>query len=100
MSEVPRHAVKKFGLGKYLDAVVISRDLGIRKPDPEIFKFTLENLGIESHEAIHVGDSLEEDVEGAKNAGMKAMWLKRSNKEMNVLPDYTIYSIKDLTSLL
>lgn len=100
MSDVPRHAVKKFGLGTYLDAVVISRDLGIRKPDPEIFKFTLENLGIESHETIHVGDSLEEDIEGAKNAGMKAMWLKRGNNEINVLPDYTISSIKDLTSLL
>ncbi len=60
----------------------------------------MENLGIESHESIHVGDSLEEDVEGAKNAGMKAIWLKRSDEKINVLPDYTIHSIKDLTSLL
>jgi len=100
ISDVPRYAIKKFGLERYLDAIVISRDLGIRKPDSEIFKFTLRKLGIESHEAIHVGDSLESDVQGAKNAGMKTIWLKRSNEEMNVLPDYTIHSIRELTSLL
>ncbi len=100
MSDVPRYTIKRFGLEKYLDTVVISRDLGIRKPDPEIFKFTLVNLGVESLEAIHVGDSLESDVQGAKNAGMKAVWLKKSIKEMNTLPDYTIHSIKELTSLL
>jgi len=100
MSDAPRNSIKKFGLDKYLDAIVISRDLGIRKPDPEIFKFTLMNLGIESHEAIHVGDSLESDVQGAKNAGMKAIWLKRDNEEISILPDYTIHSIKELTLLL
>jgi len=84
MSDVPRQAIKRFGLEKYLDSIVISRDLGIRKPDPEIFKFTLKNLGIESNEAIHIGDSLKYDVQGAKNAGMKTIWLKRNNEEMNL----------------
>lgn len=100
MSDAPMYAIKKFGLGRYLDAVVISRDLGIRKPNPEIFKFTLKELGIESNEAIHVGDSLEHDVQGARDAGMKTAWIKRDNEEVDTKPDYTIHSVRDLTSFL
>ena len=100
MSDVPRRAIERSGLERYLDAVVISRDLGIRKPDPEIFRFTLKNLGIESYEAVHVGDSLDDDVQGAKNAGMGAIWIERPSEEIDVQPDHIIHSIKELTSLL
>lgn len=100
MSDAPRRAIKRSGLEKYLEAVVISRDLGIRKPDPEIFRFTLKNLGIESCEAIHVGDSLDDDVQGAKNAGMGAIWIERPSEEINVQPDHIIRSIRELTALL
>ncbi|MCP8321903.1 MAG: HAD family hydrolase [archaeon] len=99
-SNVPREAMKRFGLEKYFDSIVISRDIGIRKPDPEIFNFTLKNLGIKSDEAVHVGDSLEYDVRGAKNAGMRAVWIKRNNEEENIQPDYTIHSLQELTLLL
>ena len=100
ISNVPRYAIERFGLDRYLSTIVISRDLGIRKPDPGIFKFTLINLGIESNEAIHVGDSLEQDIQGAKDAGMKAVWIRRNGREIDIRPDYTINSIKELTSLL
>lgn len=100
ISEVPRHAVRKFGLEKYFDFVTVSRDIGIRKPSREIFKFTLENLGIESHEAVHVGDSMEHDIEGAKNAGMKAIWITAGDEETTIQPDHTIRSLQELTSLL
>lgn len=100
ISDVPRYAIKKFGLERYLDAVVISRDIGIRKPDPEIFHFSLKKLGVDSNEAVHVGDSLEHDVQGARDAGMKTVWIKRNNEEIDINPDYTIHSIKELTSFL
>lgn len=99
-SNVPRQAIKSFGLERYLDSIVISRDLGIRKPDPEIFRFALRNLGVESREAVHVGDSLKSDVRGAKEAGMKAVWLRRCDEETNFLPDYTIHHIKEIISIL
>ena len=100
ISEVPRHALRKCDLEKYFDSVTVSRDIGIRKPDPEIFRFTLSNLGIENHEAIHVGDSLKEDIKGAKDAGMKAIWVMDSDEEIVAQPDYTIHSLQELTSLL
>jgi len=100
MSDVPRCALKKSGLERYFVAVVISRDLGIRKPDPEIFNFALNRLDVENDEAIHVGDSLEHDVKGARNAGMKTVWLKNDNGVLDIEPDYTIHSIEELTSFL
>jgi HAD superfamily hydrolase (TIGR01549 family) len=100
MSDAPRRAIKRTGLERYLKAVVISRDLGIRKPDREIFRFTLNNLGMEGHEVAHVGDSLGDDVQGAKNAGMRAIWIESPSREINVQPDRIIRSIEELTALL
>jgi len=100
MSNVARRAIKRFNLEKYFEAIVISRDIGIRKPDPEIFNFTLNTLCIESYETIHVGDSLGDDVQGGKNTGVKTVWIKKMNEDTSDLPDYTIKSIKELTLLL
>jgi HAD superfamily hydrolase (TIGR01549 family) len=100
ISNLPRESIMKFRLGRYLDSIVVSRDIGIRKPDPEIFKFTLNNLGLESNEALHVGDSLEYDVQGAVNAGMKSIWIKRSKYETYIQPTYTVDSLQKITELL
>jgi HAD superfamily hydrolase (TIGR01549 family) len=100
ISNVPRYVLEKYGLRKYFEIIVISRDLGIRKPDPEIFNYTLRNLGLKSEEVIHVGDSLEHDVQGANNAGMKSVWMRNNDKVLNFRPDYTINSFWELTSFL
>ncbi len=100
ISNVPRFFLERAGFEKYLEAIVISRDLGIRKPDPEIFNYTLAKLGIESEEAIHVGDSLEQDVKGARDVGMKTVWIKKDNEEMITKPDFIIHSIGELISIL
>lgn len=99
-SELPRYAIKKFGLEKYFETIVISRDIGIRKPNPNIFKFTLQKLGLNSREAIHVGDSVEKDVLGAKKASMKAVWINRFGEEASIDADYVLRSISELTRIL
>ena len=100
MSDVPRYTLKKAGLDAYFKSIVLSRDLGVRKPDSEIFNFTLFNLGITNHDAIHVGDSMEQDVQGAQNAGMKAIWIMGEKANRHVKPDYIIKSIEELPLLL
>jgi len=99
ISNVARFVLQKFDLEPYFDYVVLSRDLGIRKPDPEIFNFTLKNLGAKSSAAVHVGDSLEHDVQGAKNVGMKTVWIKGDNVAINIQPDFTISKITELPLL-
>jgi HAD superfamily hydrolase (TIGR01509 family) len=68
------------GFGGLLDGVVTSAGAGARKPDPAIFAAALELAGCEPGEALHVGDTLEEDVAGAEAAGIGALLLDRRGK--------------------
>ena len=99
-SNISRLALQKFDLKKYFNYIVLSRDLSIRKPDPEIFNFTLQNLGVNSTQAVHVGDSLGDDIQGAQNLGMKTVWIKRDDKTTTIHPDFVISKITELPSLL
>jgi putative hydrolase of the HAD superfamily len=65
------------GLGEALDGAVSSAEAGARKPDPAIFAAALALAGCDAAEALHVGDTLEEDVEGARAAGIRALLIDR-----------------------
>jgi putative hydrolase of the HAD superfamily len=65
------------GLAPLLDGVVISAELGSAKPAPAIFARALELAGVGAHEAVHVGDSVEHDVAGARAAGIEPLLLVR-----------------------
>ena len=69
--------LERCGLRQHLDGAVSSAEAGARKPDPAIFAAALELAGCEPAEAIHVGDTAEEDVEGARAAGIPALFLDR-----------------------
>lgn len=69
------------GLRGQLDDVVTSAEVGIAKPAPELFEAALAAAGVAPGEAIHVGDSLAEDVEGAAAAGIRPVWLRRSGDQ-------------------
>jgi putative hydrolase of the HAD superfamily len=47
------------------------------KPDPRIFEILLQRAGLRAGEAAHVGDDPEADVEGARGAGLRPVWLNR-----------------------
>ncbi len=70
--------LERVGLLSLLDGVVTSAGVGASKPDPAIFREALEVAGSGAAEALHVGDSGEEDVAGAESAGIRAALLDRS----------------------
>jgi putative hydrolase of the HAD superfamily len=73
-----RAVLGSLGLAAAVDAVVVSAEVGYRKPDPRIFKAALEQLGCAPGKALLVGDSLETDVLGARAAGLRALLLDRT----------------------
>ena len=73
--------LERSGLGGALDAVVTSAAAGARKPDPSIFLRALELAGTAPGEAVHVGDTAAEDVEGARAAGIRALLLDRNGRD-------------------
>lgn len=68
--------VEKLGLFEYFapDTIAISADLGIRKPNPDIFWHTLKALNVGPEDCAMVGDSLYADVNGARRLNMLAVW--------------------------
>jgi len=69
--------LQRVGLAGALDGVVTSAAVGARKPEPRIFDAALELAGCPADEALHVGDTPEEDLEGARAAGVRALLIDR-----------------------
>ena len=65
------------GLSHLLDGAISSAEAGARKPDPAIFEPALALARCEAAEAMHVGDTPEEDVEAARGAGIRALLIAR-----------------------
>jgi len=74
--EVQYYKFEHSGLAKYLTHTLISEEVGINKPQPEIFRIALERNGITADEALMIGDSYSSDIAGAKAAGIDQMWIK------------------------
>jgi putative hydrolase of the HAD superfamily len=65
------------GLSKYLDFVISSANVGLLKPQPEIFELALERAGVTAAEAMHVGDHYYADIMGARSVGITPVLLDR-----------------------
>ena len=66
------------GLEEFVDALVVSEEVGVSKPDPAIFRVALDRLHVRADDAVMVGDSCAADVEGALAAGIRAIWFNPS----------------------
>ena len=72
-----RVILANLGIDSFFELKAISWEVGAAKPDPKIFAWALENMNIPADEALHVGDSIQEDVEGAAKAGLVPVLLDR-----------------------
>jgi putative hydrolase of the HAD superfamily len=76
--DVSLHGVlERLSLTPLLDAILTSAEAGARKPSPAIFEQALRLARVTAEDAVHVGDSLEEDVAGARAAGVRAVLISR-----------------------
>ena len=98
MSDQPRLLLEEAGYDKYFDAIYCSRDLGVRKPNPEIFDIVLTELGVHPVETVHVGDSVEADMYGARESGITGVWIKTPDQP--VWNGHAISSICELPVIL
>ena len=102
-TDLQRSKLGALGISDWFDAVAISGEVGVAKPDPRIFERVLRGLGVASDDAWHVGDNLATDVAGARAAGLTAVWINRTGaprRESGPEPDLEIASLSELTSLL
>jgi putative hydrolase of the HAD superfamily len=97
--DVSLHEVlARLGLAPLLDGIVTSAEVGARKPVPAVFERALVLAGALASEAIHVGDSIEEDVAGARRAGVEPVLLHRDGSPGPPGVE-TISSLDELTGI-
>ena len=91
-----------FGLAERFEFAVFAQEISVEKPDPRTFQIAAHRAGCEMNQLLHVGDSLETDVEGAQVVGVCAVWLNREGKpnDSGIKPDYEIALLTDLPALL
>ncbi len=82
----------------FFDVITLSYEHGYVKPHPSIFHTTLMKLDVKPEKCLHVGDDPYADVWGARNAGMKAAYIRRN--ELDVEADVTIKRLSELTRYL
>jgi putative hydrolase of the HAD superfamily len=82
------------GLLELVDGVVTSADAGAAKPDPAVFRKALELARVDGAGAVHVGDSLDNDVAGARALGIRAILVQREGE-----PPPSVESVRSLTEL-
>ncbi|MFX0030522.1 MAG: HAD family hydrolase [Candidatus Hermodarchaeota archaeon] len=81
--------LSKFKLSDFFDSIIISSEVGVKKPDPLIFSFALEKANLKPNEVCFVGDT-KEDITAAINAGIFPILIQRDiNTEDELLYDYT-----------
>lgn len=98
-SVLQNHKMDTSGLRPYCDIVVVSGDVGVHKPDPALFSYTADKLGLETEECVYVGDHPVNDIQGALSSGMHAI---RMNwgwfKDEDLRPDVPV--ITDIIDVL
>lgn len=76
-SDSQREKLRVVGIEDLFDLVLASGDIGVLKPDAEIFHLALDRVGVPAGAALYVGDNFNADVVGAVGAGLAALWVNR-----------------------
>ncbi|NPA43828.1 MAG: noncanonical pyrimidine nucleotidase, YjjG family [Chlorobi bacterium] len=100
-AEVQHRKLARTGLGRFFDSVTLSEETGALKPHPRVFRHALEKAGAFPHESLMVGDSVQADMLGALNVGLRAVLFDPAGKEdfpPAVAP--TIRRLEELKTLL
>jgi len=102
-SETGHQIVQDTGIAGLFDAIIISADVGLRKPHPEIFRQIAAMLEAAPAEILFVGDTPRYDVLGAHQAGMRTVWLNDRKDPLTPdipRPEYIIKDLSELPALL
>ena len=97
--------VRHLGLSERIQSLTISDEIGIRKPKVEIFKVACERAEVSLEEAMFIGDSVQNDIVGANQAGMTSVHINRTSSKLipkmaDEQPDYSISNLYDVLSCL
>lgn len=94
--------VRRLGLADYFKFALCAEDIGFAKPDARLFHEALQRGGATAETAVHIGDHPGDDIAGAQQAGLRAIWFNPAGKawEAEKAPDAEVRSLTELPQLL
>jgi HAD superfamily hydrolase (TIGR01662 family) len=98
-----RHELEREGLAPRVDAIVLSCEVGKRKPHPAMFERALAELGVRAEDAVFVGDRLLHDIKGAGQLGMttiQALWFRADEHANGGKPDFQAFTQMDVLNVV
>ena len=99
--ELQCHKMRSAGIDRYFKKVVLSDDIGVLKPWPEIFHFAMSATQSELRDSLMIGDSWDNDITGARGVGMHQVYYNVTGcTEFPFKPTYQITDLKELLQLL
>ena len=102
-SAYARAELHRVGLLDYFDPIVVSGDLGYRKPDRRLFQAALDGMNVAAANAMYVGNDMHRDIFGAREAGLTTVMFDSDQGKKayrDCVPDYTITDLRDLLAIL
>lgn len=103
LADIQQQKYQRLGLDKLFSCYLISEVIGIAKPKKEIFDLALQELNLQPHEALMIGDSLSSDYQGAINAGLDFCWINQNSHPVPKklpLPKHVLASVTQLPGAL
>ena len=73
--------VTRAGISPYLQGAISSAGVGVSKPDPRMFQAALDQAGVKANHCVHIGDHLDDDINGANSVGMHSIWVNLNNAQ-------------------
>lgn len=99
--ELQSHKMRTAGIDKYFDALILSEDIGVNKPNRELYEYALEKTGSKLEESIMIGDMFETDIVGAANIGMEQIYFNPKRKESHTFaPTYMVDELLQIKDIL
>lgn len=98
--EVQYVKIKSCGIEKYFCQVITSERAGFKKPDVRIFEYSLKSVNASTSDSLMIGDSLEADIIGARNAGMHQVYFNPKNEPHSEKVTFEINGLEELLSFL
>lgn len=102
--------ILRLNLDKLIDFIVISDEIGVKKPNPELFKYSLSKFGFKNKEMIYIGDRLDKDILPANLANIYSIYLHRGGKydsnnvnkkiQKEFKPDFEIFHLDKLFDII
>ena len=91
-----RRKIDVMGLTPLFDAIVLSGEVGVHKPDRRVFDYAAQQLGVANGDCVFVGDNPDADITGALNAGMEAVWIDVWNDGDRFAGNPNVHQVKSV----